>query len=150
MEDLIELLDHFKIKKTHICSHSLGGNVTWSLISSHPDRFLGVTLVSPGSPYGFGGTKDLKGTPTYGDFASSGGGSVNPDFIKLMKEKDRGESNPQASPRIVMISFYWKPPFKPAREEDLLSSLLSEHLGDKQYPGDFVKSENWPGVAPGA
>jgi pimeloyl-ACP methyl ester carboxylesterase len=48
-----------------------------------------------------------------------------------------------------MNTFYWKPPFIPAREEDLLSSLLSEHVGPEQYPGDFVPSDNWPGVAPG-
>jgi pimeloyl-ACP methyl ester carboxylesterase len=48
-----------------------------------------------------------------------------------------------------MNSFYWKPPFKPEREEELLSSLLSEKIGPERYPGDFVLSENWPGVAPG-
>ena len=149
VEDIITLLDHLHIEKTHVCAHSLGGNVTWALISTHPKRILSVTQVDPGSPYGFGGTKDSKGTPTYTDFGCSGGGSVNPDFVKLMKEGDRTEGNPQASPRVVMNTFYFKPPFKPAREEDLLSSLLSEHIGDKQYPGDLTKSENWPGVAPG-
>ena len=149
VDDIIALLDKLKIKKTHICAHSLGGNVVWALLGSHPDRFLSVTQVNPGSPYGFGGTKDIAGNPTYSDFGCSGGGSVNPDFVKLMKEGDRSESNPQASPRVVMNSFYFKPPFKPAREEDLLSSLISEHVGEKQYPGDSTTSTNWPGVAPG-
>ncbi len=149
VEDLVALLDHLNINKTHVCAHSLGGNVTWELMTAIPDRILSVTLFSPGSPYGFGGTKDTEGTPTYADFASSGGGSVNPDFVRLMKEGDRTESNPQASPRVVMNTFYFKPPFRPAREEDLLSSLISEHVGEKQYPGDSVQSTNWPGVAPG-
>ena len=48
-----------------------------------------------------------------------------------------------------MNLFYWKPPFKPAREEDLLSSLLTEKIGPDKYPGDFVPSPNWPNVAPG-
>jgi pimeloyl-ACP methyl ester carboxylesterase len=48
-----------------------------------------------------------------------------------------------------MNNFYWKPPFKSAREEELLSSLLSEHIGDKEYPGDMTPSANWPNVAPG-
>jgi pimeloyl-ACP methyl ester carboxylesterase len=74
---------------------------------------------------------------------------VNPDFPRLMAAGDRGTDNPQASPRVVMNSFYWKPPFVPAREEDLLSSLLSQHTGEDSYPGDFVPSENWPNVAPG-
>ena len=149
VEDLIALLDHLKIQKTHVCAHSLGGNVTWALMTAIPDRILSVTQVDASSPYGFGGTKDNQGTPTYDDFASSGGGVVNPEFTKLMKEGDRGEDNPQASPRIVMNTFYFKPPFRAAREEDLLTSMMSEHVGDKQYPGDFVKSPNWPSVAPG-
>jgi pimeloyl-ACP methyl ester carboxylesterase len=48
-----------------------------------------------------------------------------------------------------MNSFYWKPPFKPAREEDLLSSLLTERVGPDKYPGDSTPSANWPNVAPG-
>lgn len=149
VDDLIALMDHLKIKKAHICAHSLGGNVAWSFVGKHPDRVLSLTQVDPGSPYGFGGSKGNDGAPVYSDFASSGGGVVNAEFTKLMKEGDRTENNPQASPRIVMNSFYFKPPFKPTREEDLLSSVLSEHIGGQQYPGDFVKSENWPGVAPG-
>lgn len=43
-------------------------------------------------------------------------------------------------PRIVMNNFYWKSPFKAAREEKLLSSLNSEHVGDREYPGDFAPS----------
>lgn len=149
VQDLIELLDHLKIKKAHICIHSLGGSVAWTLLGTHPERLLSVTLVDPSSPYGFGGTKDVQGTPTYDDYGCSGGGVVNQEFVKLIKEGDRTESNPQASPRVVMNTFYWKPPYKPAREEDLLSSMLSEHIGEKQYAGDFITSQNWPGVAPG-
>jgi pimeloyl-ACP methyl ester carboxylesterase len=48
-----------------------------------------------------------------------------------------------------MNSFYWKAPFVPAREEDLLSSLLTERVGADRYPGDSSASENWPNVAPG-
>ncbi|HRW07803.1 MAG TPA: alpha/beta hydrolase, partial [Caldilineaceae bacterium] len=103
----------------------------------------------PGSPYGFGGTKGLDGTPCYADFAGSGGGTVNQGFVERMAAGDRSEDDPQASPHIVMNSFYWKPTFRPTREEELLSSLLSEHTGEQQYPGDATPSENWPGTAPG-
>ena len=91
----------------------------------------------------------MNGTPCYDDCAGSGGGTVNPEFTRLMGAGDRGDDNPQASPRVVMNSFYWKPPFRPAREEELLSSLLSEKTGPDKYPGDFVASPNWPGIAPG-
>ncbi|MFP4320822.1 MAG: alpha/beta fold hydrolase [Anaerolineales bacterium] len=148
-EDLAALLDHFGIGRAHVVGHSLGGAIVWELMAEHPARLRTVTLVAPGSPYGFAGTKDVAGTPTHPDFAGTGGGIVNPEFVRLMSEGDRSEDNPQGSPRVVMNSFYWKPPFKPAREEDLLSSMLSEHVGEQAYPGDMTTSENWPGVAPG-
>ncbi|MBI1280578.1 MAG: alpha/beta fold hydrolase [Anaerolineaceae bacterium] len=148
-DDAIALLDTLGIDKVHIAGHSMGGSVIWQLLIDHPDRFLSVTLAAPGSPYGFGGTKDNQGTANYADFTGSGGGTVNPTFTQLMAAGERGSDNPQASPRVVMNSFYWKPPFKAAREEELLSSLLSEHIGAQEYPGDMTASENWPNVAPG-
>ncbi len=148
-DDAAALLDKLGIEKAYVAGHSLGGSVLFHFIMDYPERVLSVTLAAPGSPYGFGGTKDVNGTPHWPDFAGSGGGVVNPTFTQLMAAGDRGSDNPQASPRIVMNSFYWKPPFKPAREEDLLSSLLSEHVGDHEYPGDLVPSPNWPGAAPG-
>ena len=147
--DLLALLDALNIEKTHVVGHSMGGAIVFGLITAVPTRILSATLVSPGSPYGFGGTKDIDGKPCYADFAGSGGGVVNPDFPKLIEAGDRSADNPQASPRVVMNSFYWKPPFVPSREEDLLSSLLTEKIGENKYPGDFVASENWPNVAPG-
>lgn len=149
VDDLLGLLDALKVEKTYVVGHSMGGAIIFGLLPAASDRFLGVTLVDPGSPFGFGGSKDVQGTPCYDDFAGSGGGVVNPEFTKLMAAGDRSMDNPQASPRIVMNSFYWKPPFKPAREEDLLTSLLTEKVGDQKYPGDFVPSDNWPNVAPG-
>jgi pimeloyl-ACP methyl ester carboxylesterase len=149
VDDLLALLEALKIEKTHVIGHSMGGTVVLGLVTAVPNRILTGTLVNPGSPYGFGGTKDIDGKPCYDDFAGSGGGVVNPDFPKLIEAGDRSMDNPQASPRVVMNSFYWKPPFIPAREEDLLSSLLTEKIGADRYPGDFVASENWPNVAPG-
>ena len=149
VDDLLGLLEALGIDKTHVVGHSMGGAVIFGLLPAASDKFLSATLVDPGSPFGFGGTKDIQGTPCYDDFAGSGGGTVNPEFPKLMAAGDRSSDNPQASPRVVMNSFYWKPPFKPAREEDLLSSLMTEKVGEQKYPGDFVPSGNWPNVAPG-
>jgi pimeloyl-ACP methyl ester carboxylesterase len=147
-DDAITLLDTLGIDKAHVAGHSLGGSVIWQLLIDHPDRFLTVTLAAPGSPFGFGGTRDVDGTPHWADFAGSGGGIVNAQFTQLMAAGDRS-SDSQVSPRNVMNTFYWKPPFKASREEDLLSSLNSEHVGAQEYPGDLVASSNWPGVAPG-
>jgi pimeloyl-ACP methyl ester carboxylesterase len=149
VNDLLGLLDSLNFEKTHVVGHSMGGAIIFGLLPAAGDRILSATLVSPGSPFGFGGTKGVDGQPCYDDFAGSGGGVVNPEFPKLMAAGDRSTDNPQASPRVVMNSFYWKPPFRPAREEELLSSLMSEKVGEQKYPGDFVASANWPNVAPG-
>ena len=149
IDDLLGLLDALKIEKTHVIGHSMGGTIVFGLVGAASGGILSGTVVNPGSMYGFGGSKGVDGKPCYDDFAGSGGGIVNPDFPKLMAAGDRGADNPQASPRVVMNSFYWKPPFVPAREEDLLSSLLTEKVGEQKYPGDSVPSGNWPNVAPG-
>ena len=148
VDDLLALKQTLSIDKYHVAGHSLGGAVVWGLIAADAANILSATQVAPGSPYGFGGTKDVDGTPTYPDFAGSGGGLVNPEMVRRMTEGDRGADDP-SSPRNVMNALYWKPPFRSEREEELLSSMLSEKMGPERYPGDSSPSENWPGVSPG-
>ncbi len=148
-DDAITLLNTLGIRWAHFVGHSLGGAVVWQIMMDYPDRIMTVTQAAPGSPFGFGGTKDIEGNVCWPDGAGSGGGIVNPAFTKYMAEGYRGTTDAQGSPRVVMNSFYWKPPFVPAREEELLSSLLSEHVGERGYPGDHVQSLNWPNTAPG-
>ncbi len=136
VDDLLALREALGIGRYHVAGHSLGGAVLWGLIAADHADVASATFVAPGSPYGFGGTKDAGGTPTYDDFAGSGGGLVNPEMVRLMTNGERGSEHP-ASPRNVMNSLYWKPPFRAAREEDLLSSMLSEHMGPERYPGRY-------------
>ena len=150
VNDLLGLLAALGIEKTHVVGHSMGGAIIFGLLPAAGNKILSATLVAPGAPFGFGGSKGVDGQPCYDDFAGSGGGVVNPEFPKLIAAGDRSTDNPQASPRVVMNSFYWKPPFVPTREEDLLSSLMTEKVGEQKYPGDFVPSGNWPNVAPGS
>ncbi len=147
-DDAVALLDHLGIEKAHIVGTSLGGSVIWRMLMESPDRFLSATLADPGSPFGFGGTKDVDGTPCYEDFAGSGGGLTNPEFLKRLTEKDRSMDSP-FSPRMALRTLVVKPPFIPAREEDLLTSMFTIHLGEQDTPGDHVPSPNWPYVAPG-
>ncbi len=107
-----------------------------------------MTVVDPGSPYGFGGTKDADGTPCYDDYAGSGGGLIGAPVVEAVKSGDRSVENPFGY-RSGLRRLVFKPPFVPAREEDLLSSSLSIHVGDQEFPGDKVMSPNWPFVAPG-
>ncbi len=147
-DDVAALLDALGIKKAHFVGWSMGAGVLYRFITDYPDRAFSLTLICPVSPYGFGGTKDADGTPCYDDFAGSGGGVVNPTFIKLIQDGDRSTADPN-SPRNVINSFYYKAPFRAAREEDFLTAALMEKTGPEKYPGDFVPSANWPNVAPG-
>jgi pimeloyl-ACP methyl ester carboxylesterase len=147
-DDAVALLDHLGIDRTHVVGCSLGGCIVWTMLGETPHRFLTASLVDTGSPFGFGGTKDVQGTPCYDDYAGSGGGLANPEFLKRLAEGDRGTDS-QFSPRVAMRALVFKPPFVPEREEDLLSSMLTTHLGEQDNPGDYVPSRNWPYVAPG-
>jgi pimeloyl-ACP methyl ester carboxylesterase len=149
-DDLKSLADTMRLGKFHMLGWSMGAGICMQYAIDHPADVLSLTLMSPLSPYGFGGTKDAQGTPTFPDFAASGGGTVNPDFLKRLSEGDRTEDSP-TSPRSTMNTFYFKPPFraKPEREEAFVSSMLSTRIGDGFYPGDMTSSENWPTVGPG-
>jgi len=147
-DDAAALLDHLGIAKAHIVGNSLGGCVVWRMLIDHPERFLTAGLVDSGSPFGFGGTKDVDGTPCYDDYAGSGGGLSNPEFIRRLVQQDRSLDS-QFSPRLALRTLLVKPPFVPEREEDLLTSMFTTHFGEKDNPGDFVRSPNWPYVAPG-
>jgi len=147
-DDAVALLDYLGLAQAHIVGNSLGGMVVWRMLADYPERFLSVTLVDTGSPYGFGGTKDIDGTPCYPDFAGSGGGLSNPELVQRMKDGDRTLDSP-FSPRAAIRTLLVKPPFIPAREDALVDSLNSTHIGEQDVPGDAEKSLNWPFMAPG-
>jgi pimeloyl-ACP methyl ester carboxylesterase len=132
-----------------VAGHSMGGGVAMRLTIDHPDRVAALVLESPVSPYGFGGTRDVAGTPTTPDFAGTGGASVNPEFPKRLVAGDRGTRD-QASPRNVLRTTYVADPAALGGDEELLlDTMLSTVVGPDNYPGDFVTSPNWPGTAPG-
>jgi pimeloyl-ACP methyl ester carboxylesterase len=137
-------------RKIHLVGWSVGGTIALRYTMDHPDEVASLTLVNPMSPYGFGGTRDAGGVPCWTDYAGSGGGTTNPEFVKRLREGDRSGEDPN-SPRNVMNAFYFKPPFRAPkeREEVLLSSMLATKVAEENYPGDVVSSGNWPNVAPG-
>ena len=150
-DDVHSFVEALGIKKFHLLGWSLGAGVAMQYAIDHSDRLLTLTLESPMSPYGFGGTKDAAGTPTFDDYAGSGGGTANPEFTKRLSEGDASEEDPN-SPRNVMNTFYFKPPFRASkeREDAFVNGMLSTRVGDGFYPGDLTTSQNWPALAPGA
>jgi pimeloyl-ACP methyl ester carboxylesterase len=132
-----------------VAGHSMGGGVAMRLTIDRPDRVATLMLESPISPYGFGGTRDVQGTPTTPDFAGTGGGSVNPDFPERLAAGNRRIEDP-ASPRSVLRTMYVADPAALGEdEESLLDTVLSTVVGPNNYPGDSITSPNWPGTAPG-
>lgn len=148
-DDLASLVQTLNLPAFHLLGWSLGGNIVMQYAIDYPELLRTVTLQSTGSPFGFGGTRDNVGTASWPDFAGSGGGTINPDFAQRIQQDDRG--NEAFSPRTIMNTFYFKPPFRvsPEHEEMLVSSLLTTSTASGNYDTDMVPSTNWPMVAPG-
>ncbi|MDY7225700.1 alpha/beta hydrolase [Hyalangium rubrum] len=153
-DDLLSLLRHPKAlpspRKVHLLGWSAGGGVAMQFAIDHPELVASLVLIAPVSPHGFGGTRGLEGTPCFPDFAGSGGGSANPEFVRRLAAGDASQES-DFSPRKVMRQFYFKPPFRldRAREDVLVAEMLQMAVGEDAYPGGGVPSPHWPGVAPG-
>ncbi len=148
-DDLHALITSMNLERIHLVGWSMGGGISLQYLLDHPDVVASVTLVSTVSPYGFSGTRGEGGEPCFPDCAGAGAGGVNPEFIAQIKAQNRESGESPMLPRNVLNFTYWKPPFRAAREEDFLTSLLQTAIGDHNYPGDSVASSNWPGFAPG-
>lgn len=134
----------------HLLGWSLGGGSVLQYTMDHPDSVASIVLESPMSPFGFGGTRDLVGTPCWPDHAGSGGGTANAEMVRRILAGDRtAEDN--TSPRRVLTTLYGQAPYElaPAVEDALVEEMLVMAIGDDNYPGDSVSSPSWPGIAPG-
>lgn len=149
-DDVLSVMDALSVEGAHLVGWSVGGGVVMQMAIDAAARVQSLTLLAPMAPYGFAGTRDVDGTPCFADHAGSGGGTANPDFVRLLGEKDTSDAH-QNSPRNVMNNFYVKPPFRvaPEREEIFVAELLTTVTGANHYPGDVATSPNWPTVAPG-
>lgn len=152
--DLMGTLGYANERKVHLVGWSLGGGVAMQYAIDHPEEVASLTLSCPIPPYGMGGTRDAIGTPCWPDYAGSGGGLANPDFVRFLEQgfadDPQNPDNP-LSPRNVMNSTYFKPPFRVGseREEVLISEILRTKVGARNYPGERAPSPYWPNVAPG-
>jgi pimeloyl-ACP methyl ester carboxylesterase len=147
-DDVVGVLDALELEAVHLVGWSMGGGVVMQLMLDHPGRVLTVTLESPVSPYGFGGTHGPDGERNDADAAGTGGGGANPEFVARLAAGDTSD-DPQVSPRAVYRSAYVKHPENVDHEDVWVESMLSTKTGDANYPGDSTTSENWPGFAPG-
>ncbi|KPV60173.1 alpha/beta hydrolase, partial [Paenibacillus sp. A3] len=76
-DDLKSFLDALGMSQpVHVLGWSLGAGIAMQLAIDQPAAVRSLVLMSPLSPYGFGGTKDDYGTPCYDNYAGSGGGTA--------------------------------------------------------------------------
>jgi len=145
-DDVASVLDALGIARAHLVGWSMGGGVILQLLLDRPELVASLTLESPVSPYGFGGTR-LDGTLLTPDAAGTGGGGANPDFVARLEAGDFS-ADADTSPRSVYRSSYVARTDVP--DEDVwVASMLTTKTGVGNYPGDSVPSESWPGFAAG-
>jgi pimeloyl-ACP methyl ester carboxylesterase len=144
-DDVRATLEVLGIPTAHLVGWSMGGGVIMQYALDHP--VLSLTLLSPVSPYGVGGTR-RDGTRLTDDDAGMGGGSVNPDFVQRLIDRDKTADAP-TSPRSVFRTSFVAVGFTSDHEDVWVDSMLTTSTATGNYPGDSVSSENWPGFAPG-
>lgn len=148
-DDVDSVLRELGVTQAHLVGWSMGGGVVLQYLLDHSDSVASVTLVSPVSPYGFGGTADADGRLLNDECSGSGGGGANPDFIARLDAHDTTDDAP-TSPRTVYRTTYVKNPEDNADLEDLwVESMLTTATGTDNYPGDGSAATNWPGFGPG-
>ncbi|MDP3208187.1 MAG: alpha/beta fold hydrolase, partial [Rhodoglobus sp.] len=87
-DDIASVLKELGVDSAHFVGWSMGGGVVYQYLLDHSHSVASVTLVSPVSPYGFGGTADADGRLLNDECAGSGGGGANPDFIARLDAHD--------------------------------------------------------------
>jgi pimeloyl-ACP methyl ester carboxylesterase len=147
-DDIASIANALGKSSFHLVGHSLGGTITMQYAVDYTPTLQSLTLIAPGSPYGFGGTRDNEGTPCWPDYAGSGGGLIHPELLQRLRDHDRSEENP-FSPRTLLCTHLCNPPFRPPREDMLVEAMLLMSTSDDNYSRDMLPSSNWPGFAPG-
>jgi pimeloyl-ACP methyl ester carboxylesterase len=148
-DDVRSVLDALALDAVHLVGWSMGGGVVMQVALDAPERVLSLTLESPVSPYGFGGTHGADGIPNDTDGAGTGGGGANPDFVARIEAGDT-TADEQTSPRVIYRTAYVaKPELQTGNEDVWVASMLTTATGVDNYPGDSAPSPHWPGFSAG-
>lgn len=143
-DDLHELVEALGWEQFGLVGWSLGGCIAMQYLLDYGASLTGVALINPGSPFGFGGTRDPQGTMLEPPGLGSGGGCANAQLIQALLQKDR------ELPRATLRTVYFKNDFDLGDWEELfVDSILQTRVGDGMYPGDTRQVAQWPFVAAG-
>ena len=148
-EDVNALAGTLGWERFSLLGWSLGGGVAWKFATLHPEKLSHLVLLSPMSPYGFGGTKGEDGQMYDARGWGSPGGFANPAFIGKLAEKDRGD-DPMAARSVLAKSLFaagW--PLEKEWQDLFVDELLKIRLGEDYYPGNFQPLAEFPYVLPG-
>ncbi|MEZ3162070.1 alpha/beta hydrolase [Microbacterium sp. BWT-B31] len=144
-DDVRATLEVLGVPTAHFVGWSMGAGVIMQYALDHP--VLSLTLESPVSPYGFGGTR-RDGSRLTDDDAGVGGGAGNAEFAARMEANDMSDEAP-VSPRNVFRAHYVAEGYATDHEDVWVQSINSTSTAEGNYPGDSVPSDNWPGFAAG-
>lgn len=154
-DDVWGLLDQLGLgapdRRVHLVGWSVGGALAQQMAMDRPKAVASLVLEAPMSPFGFGGTRGVDGQACSPDWAGTGGGTANPDFVARLGAKDTGSEGP-TSPRNILRGFFMAPGNElPAELETIyLDAMLRTRTGADHYPGDTSAVQSWPNVGPGA
>lgn len=148
VDDLLALYETLGIQSAHLVGWSAGAGVIMQFTLEHALRVKSLCLIAPVSPFGFGGSGDIHGNPTSGDFAGSGAGTVNSVVIEQMRLKNTGLS-PELAPRQILRNYFVYPGTLIDREDVLVDAILKQKLGKNRCPGDYLESSHPLRVSPG-
>lgn len=148
-EDVDALAEALGFDKFILTGWSLSGGIAMKYAIEHPEKLEALVLISPMSPFGFGGTVGEDGKMIREDGLGSAGGFVNPAFLQSLAAKDKSDA--PGTIRDVMRRSYFKPGFIPEKEwEDFfVDEVMDMKLGPDFYPGDFTQTAEFPFVLPG-
>ena len=146
-DDVATVLAELGLGTVNLVGWSMGGGVVLQYLLDHPDRVSSIALVSPVSPYGFGGTDGADGRVINEENAGAGGGGANADFVARIAAGD--VSDDPTSPRAIYRTTYVKDASDATYEDLWVESMLSTKTGVDNYPGDGAAAEAWPGFGPG-
>jgi pimeloyl-ACP methyl ester carboxylesterase len=148
-DDLASLFDALDLDELVLVGWSIGGGVAMQFAIDAPERLTALGLVAPMSPYGFGGSV-RDGSPCQPDYAGTGGGLANDEFVEELAAGNTAAGG-DAAPRTVMEAFYVGPDheFDAETADAYVEAMCATAVGDDNYPGDATPSDNWPGIAPG-
>ncbi|MDD4615415.1 MAG: alpha/beta fold hydrolase, partial [Caldisericia bacterium] len=99
-QDVNALAQALGFERFALLGWSLGGGVAWRYAALFPEKLSHLVLLSPMSPFGFGGTRGEDGEMYDARGWGAPGGFANPAFIAKLKGKDRG-NDPMAARAVL-------------------------------------------------